>query len=203
MIKVVLFDLDGVLVNMPDGHYESLNKALELFGARIEMDEHLSFFNGLPTKMKVVELEKQGRLPEGLLEFINTVKQKYTKEIIPKFCVPDYSKIVLLKALNERGIRVGCCSNSIRETLHLMLRSAQIFDCFDIILGNDEVMKSKPDPEIYITAMERLHVRPDECIIVEDSPHGIEAAEKSGAHVFRVRNIEDVSLSLFGDILKQ
>ena len=83
-IKAILFDLDGVLVNMPDGHYEALNKALHLFGAEISRDEHEAYFNGLPTRKKIEELEKQGRLPTGLREFINTIKQKHTKEIIQK-----------------------------------------------------------------------------------------------------------------------
>ena len=195
--KAILFDLDGVLVNMPDGHYEALNKALALFGARIEAEEHYRVFNGLPTKKKIDELERQGRLPIGLCNFLNEVKQGYTKELIPKYCPPDYSKIILLKHLKERGYKLACCSNSIKETLHLMLKSAQLFDFFDLIIGNDEVMRPKPDPEIYTTAIARLGVRPEDCVIVEDSPYGIASAKASGATVYEVRNVEDVNLSLF------
>ncbi len=201
MIKAVLFDLDGVLVNMPDGHYEALNKALRLFGAEIGREEHDSYFNGLPSRKKLEELEKQGRLPPGLREFVNEVKQKYTKEIIPQYCVPDYSKIILLNHLKERDLLLGCCSNSIKETLHLMLRSAHLFDHFDLILGNDEIKNPKPHPEIYLEAFKRLNVKPTETIIVEDSPHGITSAKASGARVIEVRGVEDVHLSLFLDIL--
>ncbi len=83
-----------------------------------------------------------------------------------------------------------------------MLKSAELFPFFDVIIGNDEVAQAKPHPEIYITAFERMKVAPHECIIVEDSPHGIKAAKESGAHVFEVRGVEDVHLSLFEDILK-
>ncbi len=201
-IKAVLFDLDGVLVNMPDGHYEALNKALALFGTSIGRDEHMSYFNGLPTKKKLERLEEDGRLPRGLREFINTVKQKHTKEIIPVHCTPDYSKIILLEHLKNNGLLVACCSNSMKETLHLMLTSAQLFNYFDLIIGNDEITRAKPDPEIYITAMKRLNVKPEETIIIEDSPHGIQAAEMSGAIVVKVRNTDDVNLSLFTNILR-
>lgn len=197
MIKAILFDLDGVLVNMPDGHYEALNKALSLFGAKIEEDEHFNFFNGLPSKKKLEELEKQKRIPSGLKDFINEVKQIYTKEIIPKYCPPDYSKIILLNHLKKNGYKLACCSNSIKETLHLMLKSSHLFDHFDLIIGNDEVKNPKPHPEIYLTAFERLGVQPHECLIVEDSPHGIESAKASGATVLEVRNTGDVNLSLF------
>ncbi len=199
--KAILFDLDGVLVNMPDGHYEALNKTLELFGAHINEEEHYNHFNGLPSKKKIEELERQGRLPPGLKEFINDIKQNHTKSIIPKYCVPDYSKIILLGHLKSQGYKLACCSNSIKETLHLMLKSAKLFDHFDIILGNDEVTNSKPDPEIYLTAFKRLGVKPEECIIVEDSPHGIQAGKASGATVYEVRNVNDVNLSLFEHLL--
>jgi beta-phosphoglucomutase-like phosphatase (HAD superfamily) len=200
-IKAILFDLDGVLVNMPDGHYEALNKTLELFGARINEEEHYNYFNGLPSKKKIEELEKQGRLPPGLKNFINDVKQKHTKTVIPKYCTPDYSKIILLGHLKNHGYKIACCSNSIKETLHLMLKSAHLFDFFDLIIGNDEIKNPKPDPEIYLTACQRLGVNPHECIVVEDSPHGIAAGKASGAKVYEVRNVDDVNLSLFAHLL--
>lgn len=201
--KAILFDLDGVLVNMPAGHYQALNKALGLFGVCIEEDEHHSYFNGLPTKKKLEELERQNRLPIGLREFINEVKQKYTKEVIPQYCAPDYSKIILLRHLKDQGFKLGCCSNSTKETLHLMLKSAQLFDFFDIVIGNDEVKNPKPSPEIYQTAFEKLKVSPEECVIVEDSPHGIASAKDSGATVYEVRGVDDVNLSLFETILSK
>ena len=200
-IQAIIFDLDGVLVDMPRGHYEALNRTLSLFGVKIEEDEHYAHFNGLPTRKKLEELERQGRLPTGLREFINNVKQQHTKNVIPTYCAPDYSKIILLNELRTRGYKLACCSNSIQETLHLMLQSAQLFDFFDEIIGNDEVTNPKPHPEMYLLAFTRLGVAPNEVIIVEDSPHGIVAAKASGATVYEVRNVHDVHLDLFKDLL--
>jgi beta-phosphoglucomutase len=199
--KAIIFDLDGVLVNMPEGHYEALNMALSLFGVTIDQDEHRDFFNGLPTRKKLEHLESQNRLPEGLREFINSIKQKHTKSLIPKYCPPDYSKIIMLQQLKKRGFLLGCCSNSIQETLHLMLKSAQLYDYFDVIIGNDEVKNSKPHPEMYLRAFEKLGIKPEEAIIIEDSPHGIAAARASGGQVREVRNTQDVHLQLFADLL--
>jgi HAD superfamily hydrolase (TIGR01509 family) len=186
---------------MPDGHYEALNKALALFGAQIGREEHLQYFNGLPTRKKLEELENQGRLPKGLREFINNVKQKHTKDIIPKYCPPDYSKIILLQHLKDKGYTLACCSNSIKETLHLMLKSSHLFDFFDLIVGNDEVQNPKPHPETYLYAFQKLGVEPHECIIVEDAPPGIAAAKASGATVIEVRGVEDVNLALFENLI--
>ena len=201
MIKAILFDLDGVLVDMPEGHYESLNKALKLFGAHIDHDEHISSFNGLPTRKKIGRLEELGRLPSGLTETINSIKQKYTKDIIPKYCTPDYSKIIMLKHLKNKGLKLACCSNSIKETLHIMLKSAQLLEYFDLIIGNDEVKNPKPHPEIYLYTFTKLKIKPTEAIIVEDSLPGIASAKASGAIVYEVKGVQDVHLSLFEDIL--
>ena len=200
-IKAIIFDLDGVLVDMPRGHYEALNRALSLFGAKIEKEEHHSHFNGLPTRKKLEKLEQDGRLPEGLREFINEVKQQHTKKIIPDYCAPDYSKIILLSELRARGYKLACCSNSIHETLHLMLKSAGLFDFFDVIIGNDDITNPKPHPEMYLLAFDRLGIKPTEAIIVEDSPHGIAAGKASGARVLEVRGVEDVHLDLFKEML--
>lgn len=201
-IKAVLFDLDGVLVDMPDGHYDALNRALSVFGARIEEDEHHSFFNGLPTRKKLEELERQGRIPTGLREFINNLKQKHTKAVIEERCKPDYSKLILMRHLKDRGYKLACCSNSLKETLHLMLKSAHLYDHFDLILGNDEIANPKPHPEIYLTAFKHFGIEPHEAIIVEDSAHGIASAQASGGHVYIVKNPSDVNLSLFENLLK-
>lgn len=182
---------------MPKGHYEALNRALGLFGVKIEEEEHHQFFNGLPTSKKLEELERQKRLHPGLGEFINRLKQQHTKDLIPAYCIPDYSKILLLKSLKKGGYKIACCSNSMRETLHLMLHSAHLFDFFDFIIGNDEIKNPKPHPEIYLTAFKHLHVKPQECIIVEDAPYGVAAAQASGAHVITVKGPSDVDLSLF------
>jgi len=200
-VSAIVFDLDGVLVEMPNVHYEVLNKVLSLFGEQIGWEEHVAFFNGLPTRKKIEMLESNGRIPKGLKEFINTTKQKYTIQSIPKYCVPDYSKLILLKHLKAKGYKLACCSNSIKETLHLMLKSAQLFDFFDVIIGNDEIKDPKPSPEIFHKAFEALGVNPQEAVIVEDAPHGIKAARASGAQVYEVKNCSDVNLSLFKELL--
>jgi HAD superfamily hydrolase (TIGR01509 family) len=161
----------------------------------------MSSFNGLPTRKKIGRLEELGRLPSGLTETINSIKQKYTKDIIPKYCTPDYSKIIMLKHLKNKGLKLACCSNSIKETLHIMLKSAQLLEYFDLIIGNDEVKNPKPHPEIYLYTFTKLKIKPTEAIIVEDSLPGIASAKASGAIVYEVKGVQDVHLSLFEDIL--
>lgn len=82
-----------------------------------------------------------------------------------------------------------------------MLERAGIIKYFDLIIGNDEIEFPKPNPEIYLRAFKELGVKPKDCLIVEDAPHGIEAAKASGARVFAVRGYKDVNINLFEGLI--
>jgi beta-phosphoglucomutase len=107
------------------------------------------------------------------------MKQQYTVDAIYNNSVVDFSKQVMLKKLKNKGIKLSCCSNSIRNSIEMMLNKAMILDYFDLILSNEDVKESKPSPQIYTLAMQKLGVSPEETLIIEDSPHGIEAATNS------------------------
>jgi phosphoglycolate phosphatase-like HAD superfamily hydrolase len=91
-IKAILFDLDGVLVDATDWHYEALNRALGLFGYTIARYEHLTTYNGLPTRKKLEMLSVEKGFPRGLHTLVNRIKQKYTREEILRSCTPVFEK---------------------------------------------------------------------------------------------------------------
>jgi HAD superfamily hydrolase (TIGR01509 family) len=191
-IKAVLFDLDGVLVDATEWHYEALNRALGLFGFHIARYEHLTTYNGLPTRKKLEMLSVEKGFPRGLHTLTNKIKQKYTREEILRSCTPVFEKEFMVRQLKRDGLKLAVCSNSIRESVELMLRGSGILDEFDCVLSNEDVSAPKPDPEMYITACQRLGIKPAEAVIVEDAPHGIEAARKSGAQLCRVNGFNEV-----------
>lgn len=197
----VLFDLDGVLVDATEWHYEALNRALGLFGFEITRYEHLSSYNGLPTREKLNMLTVEKGLPAAIHAMVGRLKQIYTRDEILAKCRPTFEKEYMLHRLRREGLRLGCCSNSIRETLELMIRQSGVADCFEFLMSNEDVSRPKPDPEIYLSAIERLAVAPDEVLIVEDSPHGIEAARRSGAHVCQVSGFAEVDYFRVRDAL--
>ncbi|EEF59565.1 HAD family hydrolase [Pedosphaera parvula] len=191
-IKAVLFDLDGVLVDATEWHYEALNRALGLFGYNIARYEHLTTYNGLPTRKKLEMLSVEKGFPRGLHTLVNKIKQKYTREEILRSCTPVFEKEFMVHQLKRDGYKLAVCSNSIRESVELMLRGSGIFDLFDFVLSNEDVTHAKPDPEIYLAAFQKLGVKAEEVIIVEDAPHGIEAAKRSGAQVCQVSGFTEV-----------
>lgn len=192
-IKAVLFDMDGVLIDAKDWHYEALNKALKLFGIEISRYDHLTTFDGLPTKVKLQMLSKRYYLPQELHQFINDVKQSYTAELVYQRCHPMFHHEYALSKLKQEGYQIAVCSNSIRKTIELMMDRAGLSPYLDLIISNEDVTKSKPDPEMYQTAMKKFGLNPEECIVVEDNPNGIQAGKASGASVLEVATVYDVN----------
>lgn len=193
-IKAILFDMDGVLIDARDWHYEALNKALDLFGMPIDRHAHLATFDGLPTKRKLEMLHATHGLPVQLHGFINEMKQLYTAEITYARCRPVFHHQYALSQLHMQGYKLAVCSNSIRATVNLMMSLARLEDYLTLQLSCEEVSRPKPAPDIYQEAMKRLGLQPEECLILEDNDHGIQAARASGGHLLEVASPEQVTL---------
>lgn len=200
-IKAILFDMDGVLIDAKDWHYEALNKALGLFGMGISRYDHLHTFDGLPTKVKLEMLSEQYYLPKELHNFINKTKQKYTMEITEQKCKPMFHHEYALAKLHESGYKIAVCSNSIRTTIETMMKKSALIDYIDVIVSNEDVTKAKPDPEMYLTAIKHFGLLPEECIVVEDNPNGIAAGKASGANVLEVATVYDVNIDSIGNMI--
>ncbi|TXE80495.1 HAD family phosphatase [Campylobacter peloridis] len=192
-IKAILFDMDGVLIEAKDWHYDALNKALRLFGMEISRIEHLTTFDGLPTKDKLKMLSLEKGLPMGLHGFINDLKQQYTMDLVYSLCKPRFHHEYALSKLKESGYKMAVCSNSIRNTIEIMMQKASLDVYLDFYISNEDVEKGKPDPEMYNKAIEKMNLHPKECMIIEDNENGIKAARASGANVMIVEEITEVN----------
>lgn len=192
-IKAVLLDMDGVLIDAKDWHYEALNKALGLFGMEISRYEHLVTYDGLPTIRKLEMLSLERGLPVRLHDFINAMKQQYTMEIVYSKCKPVYYHEYALAKLRADGYSLAVCSNSIRTTIELMMERANLQKNLDFMVSAQDVAVGKPDPAIYQMAMSRLGLTPNECLILEDNENGIKAALASGAHLMRISTVDEVN----------
>ncbi len=192
-IKAIIFDMDGVLIDATEWHYEALNKALDLFGLSINRYEHLSSYDGLPTSKKLEMLSIEKGLPKQLHNFINSIKQQYTVDIINKKCKPTFIHEYALSKLKKEGYKLALASNSIAETIKLMMRKSCLDKYLEFCLSNQDVKLSKPNPEIYLKAIYKLNLDPNECLILEDNVHGKKAAIDSGAWLLEIENVWDVN----------
>ena len=200
-IKLIIFDLDGVLVEAKNIHYEALNEALGEKYA-ISWNEHLSLYDGLKTNQKLEMLTERKGLPLEKHLNIWDKKQQLTLEALSNL-KPNFTIKKAISRLSQEGYKIACCSNSIRKSVLTMLSKLDLIEHMDLILSNEDVKNSKPHPEIYWKAISMMECLPEEVLIVEDSPYGLLAANRSKSNIMRVSSPKDITYSNINKHLKQ
>jgi beta-phosphoglucomutase len=197
MIEAVLFDLDGVLVDACEWHYEALNSSLIEFGyTAISREDHESTYNGLPTKIKL----KMLNIPDDVAVKINDKKQEHTLKIISNNAKISSDKIEIYRYLKLKNIKIACVTNSIRETAIAMLKSTGQYEYIDLLVSNEDVTRNKPYPDCYDLAIKKLNCNAINVLCVEDSDKGIQSVMSSVAgHLLVVRECSGLTI----DIIKK
>ena len=202
MIKLVIFDLDGVLYESKEFHFDALNYALSEVDNNlvISKEEHLKTYDGLSTKRKLDILSSEKNLNPKFYKQIWNRKQEITGNLLDKIEV-NKSLINSLGLLRSKNIKVICCSNSIKKTVDSVLMNLGIYDLFDAIYSNEDVENPKPHPEMYWKALIRFSVTPDNALIVEDSPVGRLGAKMSGCNTVFINSPKDLNDEIFDKII--
>ena len=204
MNKLIIFDLDGVLIDSKKIHFLALNKSLANVDKKyiITKKEQKKFYEGLPTSEKLKILTKQKGLANNMYKIINQKKQEYVYEKFSKI-KQDKELIKIFIYLKNNNFNIAVASNSIRKTLDLCLSNLGISKYVDISFSNQDVKFSKPDPEIYIKILEHFNLSPNSAIIFEDSEIGIKAAKASGANVVKIKKRSEISLKFMKKVVKR
>jgi hypothetical protein len=199
-VECVLFDLDGVLVDACEWHYQALNEALqEIVGFQISREDHVSKYNGLPTAVKL----RMFGIESCTASRIENLKQIKTLEMIADQATPMPEKQELHSYLKSQGIKIACVTNSIHTTATAMLRQTGQIKFMDLVVSNGDVFNNKPYPDCYNFAVKTLNVDPSACLCVEDSPKGIAAARASCVpNLWVVANPSEVTLENYKEIVK-
>jgi HAD superfamily hydrolase (TIGR01509 family) len=205
MSKLIIFDLDGVLVDTKEIHYEALNHSLKKIDKRfvINFEEHLKIYDALPTKQKLELLTKYKNLPTSHYQQIYHDKQIRTLEILKKRVKKDKQLIDFFKKLKKQKYNIAVASNSIKETLNLILKKLGIYDLVDYNVSNEDVHSPKPHPEMFWKCMIFFKSLPNETTIIEDSPQGRNAAQLSGANVLAVNSRKDINKNFIDKFFKE
>lgn len=196
MNKLVIFDLDGVLVDSQEIHYETFNRAILEIDSRyvITRDENLTTYNGVTTQTKLDLLTEKKGMPKSLHRKIWDLKQAYTFEEFNQL-KEDNKLIEICKSIQSQGFKIAVATNSIRQTTKIILLRLGIMEFVDVFVTNQDVSKPKPYPEMYWRCMTITDSLPYTTLIVEDSPEGREGAKNSGAHVCEVSDPNDVTMT--------
>ena len=200
-IKLIIFDLDGVLVEAKNIHYEALNEALGDKYA-ISWNEHLSTYDGLKTTQKLDMLSEKKGLPIDIHSDIWENKQQLTLDKL-RALKPNVDLIQTMNLLVSEGYKIAVCSNSIRKTCLTVLSKLGIMEFMDLVISNEDVKNGKPHPEMYWKAISMMSCLPEETLIIEDSPYGLLAAARSKSHILRVKNTKETTYKNIDNKLKQ
>ena len=201
-IKAIIFDLDGVLVDTKNIHFNALNNAIKKYDKNfvIKYSDHLKRFDGLSTKRKLDLLMNDG-LNKKLIEKISDEKKIITEKMLHQNLNFNLEIFELFKYFKNSGFKLGIATNAIRKTLDTAINILGIRDFLDFTISNEEVNNAKPHSEVYLKSFLHLGLNPKQVLIIEDSKLGRDAAYNSGAYCFE---IEDFKIDLTIDnILKK
>ena len=201
-VKAIFFDLDGVLVDAVDLHRQAFSQAVqEVAGVEITKEEHNFQFDGLPTRVKLEQLARSGRVPWDLLHVVNRRKQELTQVLAQGIIRPDPVKLEMVCALKER-YPLAVVSNCIADTVKILLGLARLYEYFGFTVSNEDVKLSKPSPDPYLFALKKVKLPCMDTLAIEDNPRGVRAALSAGVPVLRVE-YPDLNLSWLNErILK-
>lgn len=196
-VKLIIFDLDGVLCDTRPLHFHALNAALTKIDPKyvITSEEHESRYDGLPTSTKLKMLEMEKGLHARFHQKVWLQKQIETIRLIDELMVPNPELIHLLLHLRSLNYRLYVASNSVRVTVNAMLAALRIDSFFEKTFSNNEVLHCKPHPEIYLRCVLDSGLSPREVMICEDSPVGRRAAVESGCHLCPIETPDTVTWS--------
>ena len=193
MIRLIIFDLDGVLIESKELHFHALNNALDPI-YRISIEEHLSTYDGLPTSEKLKLLTKDKGLPVDLYPTIKDHKQKHTVELLKQKVKYNQKLVDICETLKQKNYKLVCASNAKRDTVKISLMQLGIMEYFDFWMSNEDVSRPKPHFEMYFRCMMLANATPAQTLIIEDSHIGRQAVLDAGCHLLPVEDTHDLTI---------
>jgi beta-phosphoglucomutase-like phosphatase (HAD superfamily)/dTDP-glucose pyrophosphorylase len=193
--RLFIFDLDGVLVDSKEIHYNALNQALMLVDKKytISLEEQRETFEGLTTNQKLQILTNSRGLPEYKYDLIWKNKQLNSITFF-KELKTDIELINIFKAIKDNEIKIAVASNSIQKTVETCLTSLGVINFLDFYISNEGGVLPKPNPDMYVKCIDNCESNIDNTTIFEDSYTGRLGAFKSGARVVSVENRKDLTM---------
>jgi len=178
MIKAVIFDMDGVIVDSEYYHYIVEKRILKKIGIDLSFEEAKKHA-GMKTETFFRKILENHKKKADINELVKE-KQKLVIDILKKRAKPIPGSIKLINLLKKNKIKLGIASSGKRERVEIILSKFKIRNKFDVVVTAEDVEHGKPDPEIFLLASKKIGIKPEECIVIEDSTNGVKAAKKAG-----------------------
>jgi beta-phosphoglucomutase len=196
MLKAVIFDFDGVIADSEQLHYKALNQAFATRGLHIPKEVHWQKYLGFNDLENVVAVNKDYKMNWSRQEINLLIELKAANfHALARTEAPIIDGVEdFIEMLHTTGLPLAICSGATREDIEIMLEHSEIKNAFKTIITANDVDKGKPDPEGYLLALQRLKektktaIEPAQCVVIEDSGWGLQAAIAAGMHTVAVTN---------------
>ncbi len=199
MLKAVIFDFDGVITDSEILHLRAFNQSLAQYGIEITKNDYYTTYLGFNDTDCYKLLIEKGLLKMDKQEINALMKQK--KRIFEQLAKAEGKMIEgvrdFLTMLEQNNVPMAICSGSLLTEVEMVLEDARLRHLFEVIVSGEQVKKGKPDPEGFLLSLQRLNenrenpVTANQCIVIEDSHWGLEAAKAAGMHTIAVTNSYD------------
>ena len=187
MIKAIIFDFDGTIIDTETAWYITFRDAYKTHGVDLTLEQYSQCLGtSLHSFNPYTHLKTHHNLPIDLEEFKQFVQQQHTDMMIKESVRPGILK--LLESAKSQGLKIGLASSSGRAWIDRFVKLHGIEDYFECYCTADTVQNVKPDPELYLQALEKLGVEASEAIAIEDSPNGARAAVAAGIPTIVIKN---------------
>jgi HAD superfamily hydrolase (TIGR01509 family) len=181
MLKAVIFDMDGVIIDSEPSHLKLENEMYKKLGIEVTGDEHHTFV-GTTSQYMWEALKNKHKLSQSLDELV-----KHDRNIFFKYLNSDECEITLIdgvkeliKELHDNGVNLAIASSSPLNVIEAIAKKFHIEEYFKVFVTGDYVKRSKPEPDIFLFASEKLGTTAENCLVIEDSHNGVLAAKKAG-----------------------
>lgn len=207
MLRTVIFDFDGVITDSEILHFRAFNQVLGRYGIELTKQEYYKTYLGFNDADCYGKLIQQGLLKAEQEQIGNLIEEK--KHIYKELAKTEGKMIEgvreFLTLLENNSMPMAICSGSLLTEVEMVLDDTGLRHLFEVIVSGEQVKKGKPDPEGFLLTLKRLnenatskkggnqnHILPGECIVIEDSHWGLEAAKSAGMHTIAVTNSYEV-----------
>ena len=184
MLKLMILDMDGTLFDTTGVNYHSYKDAISEYGYDVDYDFYRYECNGKHYKDFLPLFATDDK---ELMEIIHQKKIDLYQKHLDKARLNE-PLLALVKASKKDGVKIALVTNASRQNVEEILKTFGIRECFDYVMTQEDISKPKPDPSCFIETMQRFEAKPEETLIFEDSPVGLQAAKDSGAEYYQVYN---------------
>ncbi len=184
-MKAIIFDMDGVIIDSEPLHLELERELLEELGGKITPEEHQKFV-GTTDYYMWSTFKNKFNIKNSIEEMIAIKKERFLQNIHKINLVDNFEEFML--TVHKEGYLLGLASSNNRKTVDSIIKKFNLDKYFEFIISGEEVSKGKPNPEIFLTAANKMNVKPHECLVIEDATNGVKAAKSAGMKCIGLKN---------------